>query len=126
MTGADKPNFIAFPPITAYGDGGFRIDGARHEGSVLIVNGEIFPWEPSQLAEITDIHLTPVIEADPRPELLLLGVGERLRHLPQELRAHVRACGIALEAMDTGAACRVYATLLSEGRHIAAGLIAVD
>lgn len=126
MSGPGGSHFIAFPPITAYGGGGFRIGGERHEGSVLIVNGEIFPWEPSQLTEITDIQLSPVIEADPRPELLLLGVGERLRHVPQALRAHVRASGVALEAMDTGAACRVYATLLSEGRHIAAGLIAVD
>ena len=42
-----------------------------------------------------------------------------------------RACGvceagIALEAMDTGAACRTYNVLLGEGRPVAAALMAVD
>jgi uncharacterized protein len=38
----------------------------------------------------------------------------------------LKAAGIALEAMDSGAACRTYNVLLAEGRPIGAALIAVD
>ncbi len=35
----------------------------------------------------------------------------------------LRATGIALEPMDTGAACRTYNVLVAEGRRVAAALI---
>jgi uncharacterized protein len=41
------------------------------------------------------------------------------------LRAAVRARGLALEWMDTGAACRTFNVLLAEGRPVAAALLAV-
>ena len=40
-----------------------------------------------------------------------------------ELRAKLRAAGISLEPMDTGAACRTYNVLVSEDRRVAAALI---
>jgi uncharacterized protein len=39
------------------------------------------------------------------------------------LRASLKARGIALEAMETGAACRTYNVLLAEDRHVAAALL---
>jgi len=39
------------------------------------------------------------------------------------LRAALRGRGIALEAMDTGAACRTYNVLLAEDRCVAAALL---
>ena len=39
---------------------------------------------------------------------------------------HSRETGLALEAMDTGAACRTYNVLLAEGRPVGAALVAVD
>ena len=32
------------PSIDAYGEGGFRVSGARHEGSLLIVRDAARPW----------------------------------------------------------------------------------
>ena len=43
---------------------------------------------------------------------------------PEVRRAFVEA-GVALEPMDTGAACRTYNVLLGEGRPVGAALIAV-
>jgi uncharacterized protein len=37
----------------------------------------------------------------------------------------MRARGVGVEALDTGAACRTYNVLLAEGRRIAVALIAV-
>jgi uncharacterized protein len=39
------------------------------------------------------------------------------------LRTELRAAGIALEAMDTGAACRTYNVLVAEERRVAAALL---
>ena len=39
------------------------------------------------------------------------------------LRAWLKSGGIALEAMDTGAACRTYNVLLAEDRRVAAALL---
>ena len=58
--------------------------------------------------------------------LLLLGTGRR-QHLPgTEVRRVFAVAGIALETMDTGAACRTYNVLLAEGRPVGAALLAVD
>ena len=46
--------------------------------------------------------------------------------IPENLRAAARERGLALEPMDTGAACRTYNVLMSEQRQVAAALIAVD
>ena len=45
--------------------------------------------------------------------------------VPEALRGLLRAAGIVLEPMDTGAACRTYNVLAAEGRRVAAALIAV-
>jgi uncharacterized protein len=40
-----------------------------------------------------------------------------------DLRAWFKARGVALEPMDTGAACRTYNVLLAEDRRVAAALL---
>ena len=39
------------------------------------------------------------------------------------LRSSLKAAGIALEPMDTGAACRTYSVLVAEDRRVAAALL---
>lgn len=64
--------------------------------------------------------LAPVLALDPRPEILILGTGARLEWPGGELRRAARAAGIALEAMDSGAAARTWNLLVAEGRRVAA------
>jgi uncharacterized protein len=114
------------PSIDAYGDGGFRLAGARHEGSVLIVGDEARSWGVTTLAELTLETLRPVLDAGPAEvEIVLLGVGARNAMPPREIREGLRAAGIGLEFMDTAAAAKLYNLLTSEGRKLAAALIAV-
>ncbi len=116
---------LIYPHLEAYGEGGFRLDGERHDGSVLIVNGEVSSWPVETMADISLTVMTPVFQASPRPELILLGCGAMMTHPPAALSDWCRREAVGLEFMDTGAACRVYATLVGQGRHIAAALIAV-
>lgn len=114
------------PAIDAYGEGGFRLDGERHEGSLLIVADEPRTWAVSSLAELTPESLTPVLEAGrSEVEFVLLGVGARNALPPRSVREALQRAGIGLEFMDTPAAAKLYNILTSEGRRVAAALIAV-
>ena len=55
--------------------------------------------------------------------LLVVGCGARSVFLPPPLRAGFKAAGVALEVVDTGAACRIYNVLLAESRKVGAALI---
>jgi uncharacterized protein len=66
--------------------------------------------------------LAPVIEHG-GIEILLLGLGRSTTAVPASLRSALRNARIALEAMDTGAACRTYNVLVAEDRRVAAALI---
>jgi uncharacterized protein len=50
-------------------------------------------------------------------------MGRRMVPVAAALRASLKAKGIAVEAMDTGAACRTYNLLLAEDRRVAAALM---
>jgi uncharacterized protein len=114
------------PSIEAYGEGGFRLDGARHEGSLLIVSDEARSWPVRTLAELTAERLAPVLEAGrAEVEFLLLGVGARNAMPPRPVRDLLQRAGIGLEFMDTPAAAKLYNVLTAEGRRVAAALIAV-
>jgi uncharacterized protein len=114
------------PTIDSYGGGGFRLSGAWREGSLLIVADEPRAWDVTSLAEVTPESLAPVFEAGrAEVEFLLLGLGPANALPPRDVRDRVRAAGMGLEFMDTAAAARLYNVLTSEGRRLAAALIAV-
>lgn len=114
------------PSIDAYGEGGFRLDGAWRPGSVLILADEPCDWPVRSLAELTPEAIEPVISAGrAQVEFLLLGVGARNAPPPRAVRQALLAAGMGLEFMDTPAAARLYNVLTAEGRRLAAALIAI-
>lgn len=111
--------------IQAYGDGHFRISGVVHEGSVIVLPERTLAWSAKATVGLTLDSLAGVVAAEPRVELLLIGCGHGPAPIAAELRAALRARGIVVEVMDTGAACRTYNVLLAEERRVAAALIAI-
>lgn len=111
--------------IEAYGDGGFRITGQRYEGSVLVFAEQTQVWALQDWAAVTPEDITPLVATTPPPEMVVLGTGTRFEMLPKALKLWFRERRIPVEAMDTGAACRTYNILLSEGRRVTAAFIAV-
>ncbi len=105
--------------VERYGATGFRISGIVYAGPVLVFPDRTLIWED---AALTAESLAPVVEHGDI-ELLLLGLGRRIVPVPSPLRTALRARGIAIEPMDTGAACRTYGVLLAEDRRIAAALL---
>ncbi len=107
--------------IERYGPSGFRVSGIVFTGPVLVFPDRTTPWEA---AEPTEEGLAPLLAAG-GIELILLGLGRRGAPVKPALRAALKAHGVGIEAMDTGAACRTYNVLAAEGRKVAAALVAV-
>lgn len=110
--------------IQGYGDGGFRVGGVRHQGSLIVLAQRVMPWSVREPAAIAAEALLALLAGEPL-DLLLIGCGPKFLAPPAGLRAAVKAKGLALEWMDTGAACRTFNVLLGEDRRAAAALIAV-
>ncbi|PWE16643.1 hypothetical protein DDZ18_12840 [Marinicauda salina] len=114
------------PPIDAFGDGGFRIGGVRHEGAIALVDGAVRAWpvgeDPKALA-VSDFET--FLNPDDKPDVVVLGLGAKVVHPPAAVRQAFLDAGVGLEALDTPAACRVYNILAGEARRVWAALIAV-
>jgi uncharacterized protein len=105
--------------IERYGASGFRVSGVVYQGPLLVFPDRTMVWEGA----VPSVEgLTPVI-AHGGIELVLIGLGRRGAPVTPALRAALKAHGIAVEAMDTGAACRTYNVLLAEDRLVAAALL---
>ena len=107
--------------VRAYSRAELRI-GEEHVRSSCIVSAErlITDWPPARLEALVLKHLERIFEL--KPEVVLLGTGERQRFPPAEIRAAFAARGVGLEVMDLGAACRTYNILVQEERHAVAAL----
>ena len=109
--------------IERYGETGFRVAGAIYGGSVLVFPDRTLPWSAVSASDVTWESLAPVIEHG-GVQILLLGLGRAMGGaIPHGLRNTLHAAGIALEPMNTGAACRTYNVLVAEDRHVAAALL---
>jgi uncharacterized protein len=108
--------------ISGYGPGEVLVGGQRHVTSLLITPDGVRPdWGPATVADIDGRHLAGVLEY--RPELLILGTGERQEFPAARLFVDLMDAGVGYEIMDTAAACRTYNILLGEGRRVVAALL---
>jgi uncharacterized protein len=113
-------------PIDAYGNGGFRFAGMSHRGSILCLPSGIYAWAPRAPDEAGIASFAPVLAEEAGLDVLLYGTGARQAFPASDVRRAFADARVALEVMDTGAACRTYNVLLAEGRPAGAALIAVD
>lgn len=108
--------------IEAYGSEGIQIDGRRYgQGLVLSAQRIIAPWGPPSPAEFTTLHLETLLTFD--PQVMVLGTGANQVFPDPAVYVDILSRGIGVEIMDTGAACRTYNILVSEGRRVVAGLL---
>jgi len=111
--------------IHKYGPGRFTIAGETYQGAVLVTPSTVAPWRDGNLPDWDEADFAPLLSLSPIPEVLLIGTGASMLRVSAEVRDHLRAHGISCDAMDTGAACRTYNILLTEGRRVAAVLVAI-
>ncbi len=105
-------------PIEGYGADFFRLGGVAHPAPVLFWPGGAQPWGGY---DDTETLLSLAGQVD----VLFVGTGGMIAHLPEEFCATLDAAGIGVEGMDSPAACRTYNVLLSEHRRVAVALLPV-
>lgn len=111
--------------IDGYRAGEFQVSQQVYHGPILVFPDRTVAWEVTAFTDFTPDSFTLVKAAYPDVQLLLIGSGAKPQLFPSRLRQDLRAAGIVVEVMDTGAACRTYNVLLSEGRQVAAALLPV-
>ena len=107
--------------VDSYGRNGFHVSGVAYEGAILVTAEATVAWPVGSLTEVTLDSLSALF--DRGIEILLLGCGARMVPVPPALRTALKAKGMVVDAMDTGAACRTYNVLLAEERRVAAALL---
>jgi uncharacterized protein len=111
--------------IRSYAPGLVLVNDTRYLASLVVLPERILPdWPPQAFEALAVEHFD--LLAGLELEVLLLGTGRRLRFPPPELLAPLTRAGIGCEVMDTGAACRTYNILMSEGRRVAAALLMIE
>jgi len=108
--------------ITGFVPGTVRINGQPHSCSVVLPwRGEVQAWRCNDFAELESAHFEQLLAH--APELVIFGSGSRIRFAAPALLRSLIERGIGVETMDTGAACRTYNVLASEGRAVVAALL---
>ncbi|MFO7747894.1 MAG: MTH938/NDUFAF3 family protein [Orrella sp.] len=131
--------------VTAYGADYIDINDVRFNTAIAFgPTGDIRPWPASAAADIsTDLLLQACdmtaqrqdpmafLDADDekpaldpnRPEILLIGTGQKQVFLSQDILRPLMRAGVGVECMSTQAAARTYNILMAEGRQVIAALL---
>lgn len=107
--------------ITARGRGFIEVNRTHYATSLLLMADSVRPWGVSDIAHLTRESITELVAL--RPELVLIGSGERHQFPAPGSYQDLIEAGIGVEIMSTDAACRTYNFLASEGRQVLAALI---
>lgn len=107
--------------ITGHGPGFVAVNKDRYEHSIVV--------SPSQLQQHWVAHIDEMKAEDCqqllawRPQIILIGTGTKLIFPKAEVLRPLIEAQMGVEIMDTQAACRTYAILVSENRQVLAALI---
>ncbi|HEX9773524.1 MAG TPA: Mth938-like domain-containing protein [Steroidobacteraceae bacterium] len=108
--------------IRGYSPEGFRIGRRDCVGSVIVSATTLIEnWRPRAMADLDIADLEPAFAL--KPEVLLIGSGTQQVFPGADLLAALYGSKVGFEVMATGAACRTYNVMLSEGRVVAAALL---
>jgi uncharacterized protein len=108
--------------ISGYAPGRVVVDGRSYRQGLIVSPERIVEgWGPASAAELAMAHFEPLLALD--PQVIVIGTGQHQVFPAPEVYLAALQCGVGVEIMDTGAACRTYNIVMAEGRRIAAGLI---
>lgn len=105
-------------PVEGYGPGFFRIGGQVIKGPVIASPSGTMTWGGLE-------DSAPLVALADDVDVIFVGTGADVAHLPDDLLSELHEAGVGVEAMASPAACRTYNILLSEGRRIALALVPV-
>lgn len=89
--------------------------------SVIVMPESINKWAVPHFEALNVAHFEQLCAL--RPEVVLLGTGQKIRFPTPDLLVPLINDGIGVEVMDTQAACRTYTILMADERKVAAALL---
>ena len=104
-------------PVDGYGPGFLRVAGEVHHGGLAILPTGISEW-----SGFDDVGSLAGVEGI---DVLLVGTGAEIAHIPTPFRDALEGAGIGVEVMASPQACRTYNVLLGEGRRVALAVLPV-
>ena len=113
------PNLLL---VRSYDHGSVQIGAVRLTHSFLVTRERLQrDWHARDLAALGAEEVAAVLAF--APKIVLLGVIASSPLTPALLRRQLNERGIALEALELGAACRTYNVLAQENREVVLGVI---
>jgi len=116
--------------ISHYGPGSISINGTAYTDNILITaNAIVAGWFTGNCADLSVEHFAPLWGSDmvgDAPEIVLLGTGNQHTFPDMSLLVELRKRNLAVEVMNTRAACRTYSVLIGEHRPVAAALLQIE
>jgi len=108
--------------IRAYEPGAILLRD-RTINSHIIISAEqiIEDWQPAALDELSIADFAPALAL--KPDVILFGTGIRQRFPSIHLTTEIMRQGVAIEIMDTHAACSTFNVLINEHRAAVAALL---
>ncbi|MCA1322558.1 Mth938-like domain-containing protein [Herbaspirillum sp. alder98] len=111
-----------YQTVTAYDADGIELNAIRFTHSLLVLpESEPAAWPVRDFDALSAADFEQIDAT--RPDVVILGTGERQRFIHPKLIAALTARRIGVECMDNQAACRTYNILMAEGRKVALALI---
>lgn len=113
--------------LQSYKNGRFQISGKHFEKPVIVMPSVVLDWDVrvTNFKDFVEADFEPLLTRLAELDVVLLGGGAQIQFLQPDLKHALREKGLAMDVMDTGAACRTYNVLMAEGRRVAACLLPV-
>ncbi|MCL4160152.1 UNVERIFIED_CONTAM: hypothetical protein GTU68_003230 [Idotea baltica] len=105
-------------PVEGYGPGFFRVGGQVIQGPVITAPSGTRTW-----GGLDDV--TALVALAEESDVIFVGTGAEIAHLPAGLRETLEDTGVGIETMASPAAARTYNVLLSEGRRVALAMLPI-
>ena len=111
-----------YQTVTGYHAGVVEINAQPFDYSLTVLP-EVAPqpWHVTRFEDLSAEHFERI--AADKPDVVILGTGERQRFIHPRLIASLSELRIGVECMDNQAACRTYNILMGEGRKVTLALV---
>lgn len=117
---SQDPNQSAFT-INRYHSGEVIVNNTAHQKNLVIFKDSLEDWPVTSLEQLDTDALQILL--DKKPELIVIGTGEKHLFPSRELVTQAGLAGVGLEFMSSEQACRTYNLLASDGREALLALI---
>jgi uncharacterized protein len=108
--------------FTAYSGDHVMVNRVRFEGSIVVQADAVYEdWGVNDFATLTQANFDYFLPL--KPDVLLIGTGGQQHFAHPRLYRNLTDAGIAVEFMDTPAACRTYNILVAEDRKVVAAIL---